>query len=269
MRRRKRAYARIKTGFRFTDRLRLLIYFFLSVIIPWSLCYRFKLLHDFMNLAIRGIQIKRLGYVWEMGHFRDFVTVDPRYERPINFWFNHGSEVFLDVGAYIGRYSIILNNRFKKIYAFEPSWDTVKRLRKNIALNEIDNIVALKFALMNRSGFMRMNVKYTPGTNSLINEDNLLGHESVETLRLDELFISGKIDLIKVDIEGAEKDFLMGAEKTIRENKPRLIMEIEAENLDFVNGFLSALGYSEELTCSEYGETYHCYDWLSGGEING
>lgn len=265
MNRRKKAYARIKTGSRVTDKIRLIIYFVVSLFMPWSLCYRFKRLHDFMNFVVKGIRVKRMGYFWEIGHFRDFVTIDPRYENPIAEWFNHGSDVFIDVGAFIGRYSVILNNRFKKIYAFEPSWSTYQRLKKNILINKIENVSALRLALMDQNGFFDMNIKYTPGTNSLLNDKNLLGLELVECCRLDDLIFNGKIDLIKIDVEGAEKEVLRGAEETIRVNRPRIIIEVEKENRLFVKSFMLALDYSEELKCGAYGGVYHCYDYSPVG----
>lgn len=259
--RKMKEYSRIKHGVRFIDRVRLQLYLLLTLVFTWTLCYRFEWIHNFINFIVKGIQIKSMGYIWEIGHHRDFVTVDDDYEEYISDWFNHGSDVFIDVGAYVGRYSVILNNRFKKIYAFEPTWATYQRLKKNILINGIENVSALRLALMDQTGFFDMNIKYTPGTNSLLNEKNVLGLELVECCLLDDLIFNGKIDLIKIDVEGAEKMVLRGAENTIRMNKPRIIIEVEKENRLFVKSFMLALDYSEELKCEAYGGIYHCYDY--------
>lgn len=261
MRRRRRAYSRIRRGEGLGDRLRLWVYFILSMIIPWTLCYRFQFLNNFMILVVKGIKIRSMGNLWEIGHYRDFVSVDPDYEGPISDWFNHGSDIFLDVGSYIGRYSLILSQRFNKIYSFEPVSETYSRLRKNIDLNQIKNIYPVRVALMDFDGTMKMSLKNAPGTNSLIHDKNSLSSEIIDTVKLDTFFFNGKVDLIKVDVEGAEKEFLRGAEKIIRWNKPRLIIEVEPENRDYVDRFLKRLGYHEELICHEWGGQYHCYDF--------
>ena len=54
-----------------------------------------------------------------------------------------------------------------------------------------------------------------------------------------------RVDLLKIDVEGFELDVLLGAENTIRQFKPRIIIETHSKELrKKCHAFLSSLGYS-------------------------
>jgi len=48
-------------------------------------------------------------------------------------------KIFVDVGAHIGRFSLILAKRGSKVFAYEPEKGNYNRLIKNIKLNQLSN----------------------------------------------------------------------------------------------------------------------------------
>jgi FkbM family methyltransferase len=143
--------------------------------------------------------------------------------------FVEDGDVVFDVGANMGIFSIfsIIKRKAKKAYAFEPITSTLKLLDSNCKLNGITNEIELiNKGLSNFMGNIDMSISSDNiGANSMVFScvDSL--SESVEVTTLDS-FIDfnsiNKVDFIKVDIEGAERDFLEGARGTLAKFKPKL-----------------------------------------------
>lgn len=143
------------------------------------------------------------------------------------------SEVILDVGANIGCTALLFGSLSKKVYAFEPSPSTFSFLEKNIARSGLKNIIpqniglgeektetSLTFAPSNRSGsFVSNQIQAS------------VGHitEEIAIHQLDEVaqsINSGKIDFIKIDVEGFEGHVLRGAKQTLSIYKPIVVLEL-------------------------------------------
>ena len=71
---------------------------------------------------------------------------------------------------------------------------------------------------------------------------------------LDSIGIKEKIDLIKIDVEGAEIDVLMGALKTLKKNKPLVVIE-SFTNKAVIDTIFTELGYKQIDTIRQ-GEDY-------------
>ena len=69
------------------------------------------------------------------------------------------------------------------------------------------------------------------------------GGNIVEIRRLDD-YIRTPVRLIKIDVEGAEYDVLLGARQTLQASKPTLLIEIQTTNQEKVFSLLEGLGYS-------------------------
>ena len=63
---------------------------------------------------------------------------------------------------------------------------------------------------------------------------NFEGVEEIETVALDEVLAGKRITFIKMDIEGAEYETLLGARKLIMENRPRMAISVYHKFEDFV-----------------------------------
>jgi len=126
--------------------------------------------------------------------------------------------VFIDGGANIGFYSILaarLAGPHGQVIAFEMMPDTAAVLRRHIAANGAPAIEVVERALADRSG-SRVRASVEPGQHgqASIVKDGSERHHSieVETITLDEALADrGAIDLIKLDLEGAEFAALNGA----------------------------------------------------------
>lgn len=163
-----------------------------------------------------------------------FVYKNPYYESEgcyENFGckLNKGDYV-IDAGANIGLFSVIASKTVcdtGKVFAFEPMNQITEVLKENIKKNKCKNIITEKILLGENNSIVEFYYNLEKNYNassSIIKEDG----DSVLKLKqmtLDdyvELNNIQKIDFIKADIEGSERNLLRGAEKTIKKFSPKL-----------------------------------------------
>jgi FkbM family methyltransferase len=129
--------------------------------------------------------------------------------------------VFIDIGACIGDYSIMLAKMNKKCHAFELIPGNFDALRRNIELNCLrDRIKSYPCGL----GMVNYRTNYTfnpvnTGA-SKVDENSVQGYEAVEIRTLDSFIDTMEIDpkervLVKIDVEGMEADVIRGARNFI------------------------------------------------------
>lgn len=138
-------------------------------------------------------------------------------------------EVFVDLGAFTGdsvQSYIDTYGVWKRIYAYEMMEDNFLAMQKN--LQGYENIVTVRKAVSQEPGVM-----YIDEEINFIDAHRLadFGRNAVEVTTLDE-DIKERITLIKLDIEGAEKDALLGAKRHIQEEKPKLLVSVYHNNED-------------------------------------
>jgi len=135
------------------------------------------------------------------------------------------NSVVVDVGANIGLVSILAAKRFnaKKVISFEPCSDNFILLKKNIEVNDCKNIIINKFAISDKKGKTKLYL-HGSGTHSLVRKGKKF--ELVKQTTLDEVLKNEPvIDLLKIDVEGAELKVLKGANKTLEKTK-KIAMEL-------------------------------------------
>lgn len=134
----------------------------------------------------------------------------------------------VDAGANIGLFSLYARALgAKKIYAFEAVAETCKILRRNLALN--GGLKAVNIALGAEKGRAELKFNTRGEGSSMIDcgdagvnrEITYSGRRSVKTAPLDAL-VKGRVDFMKIDVEGYEKKVLLGAGRIIKEYKPVL-----------------------------------------------
>ena len=140
--------------------------------------------------------------------------------------------MFLDAGAYDGgtavqfaRYCAECGKDYKRIVCFEPS-TAFQKCQENVTgagLHDCDVVNAGLYICNKEVSFDNSLVNggsaaivYNSGTN--VREE----WTSIRTVAIDDCTSCADVTFIKMDIEGAELDALMGAERTIRSNKPKL-----------------------------------------------
>ncbi len=131
-------------------------------------------------------------------------------------------DVLVDLGAYTGD-SVFGYMRaygsYKRIYAYEMTPSTYETLEGN--LSRFPNVVLRQKGVGKKSGVM-----YTSDVkNGAGNKLSEKGDTAVEVVTLDE-DIKEPVTVVKMDIEGAEADALLGAEKHIRADRPRLLVSV-------------------------------------------
>ena len=148
-------------------------------------------------------------------------------------------DTVIDIGAHIGRYTITSSKQVGKtgtVVAIEADPDNFQLLKRNIALNNLTNVLPLNYAVFSTRTRMKLyeqsaSAKY----NSLmltraaktknyveVNADTL---DSI--LKLNEV---NQVNWIKIDVEGAEFEVLKGSTKTLSTDNVSLFIEIH--NID-------------------------------------
>lgn len=153
--------------------------------------------------------------------------------------------VFVDAGANVGFFTLLasaLVGPQGRVVAFEPHPVTRAALANNVKLNKMKNVTISEFALSDSQEVMDLYLENEGGLGSSslrpppveyrngnvqVNTDTLdnqLAHLGIE-----------KVDMIKIDIEGAELAALRGAVETLR-GHPAVICEISGYNLERMGG---------------------------------
>jgi FkbM family methyltransferase len=143
--------------------------------------------------------------------------------------FKQISGVIIDIGAHIGIFSIKFAKKYKEeVYAIEPEKENFEKLKTNIKLNNLQkNIHPIRIAIFDKKGFMRLGLsQFGSGAHSLFNKTGITS-ERVRVTTLDYMRkkLNKKIALIKIDTEGSEYKILMSSLKTLKKDKPKLIIE--------------------------------------------
>ena len=163
--------------------------------------------------------------------------------------------VIMDIGANIGNHTVFFSNvcKAKKVYSFEPIQDTFAILEKNISINGLEGTVAAyNVAVGSKRGnaavksFDEKNI----GGTALV--ENSGGEISV--VALDDIGFEEKIDFIKMDVEGFERQALKGGEKLFDADRPSVFVEIQKENYPWVTAFFERHGYylKKAFPCDNY-----------------
>lgn len=155
------------------------------------------------------------------------------------------AETILDIGAHIGCHTLMYSkiNSNANIYSFEPQSKLFSLLDHNLKFNNVRNVTILNNAVGNDIKQVHMESFITDGSNSNTdisydgeNMFNLGGlsigssGEEVSMITIDSLKLLG-CDFIKIDVEGAEKLVLLGAQNTIKKYKPVICYECNEKTI--------------------------------------
>jgi FkbM family methyltransferase len=160
--------------------------------------------------------------------------------------------VVLDGGANEGVYTVFAAARVGpkgRIIAVEPSPRELERLKANLALNRLRNVEIVEAALTDRSGSARLLMAEPAhaGQNTLgkfAYAISAAGEEEVETITLDELVQErglARLDILKLDIEGAELRALSAAWRCLSEMRPLILAEVSDKALTHQGGSAATL----------------------------
>jgi FkbM family methyltransferase len=161
----------------------------------------------------------------------------------MQYWIelSRSSKKVLDIGANTGVYSLVTKsvNPLANVYAFEPLKQMFRKLTYNNELNNYD-IVCVEKAASDKNG---KTIIYETGSDhvaaaSLNGEVRHYGNLNVETeieaITLDKFIDEnnlGRIDLIKMDVEGHEPNVLEGYRKYLPLHRPDFLIEVLADDI--------------------------------------
>lgn len=183
----------------------------------------------------------------------DNLYIYKKYLLPINhfepsvFYYKHGTgnlrfpstmkdKSIIDVGGFIGDSVLVLNDiPHKNIISFEVDPNNFKLLKKTIELNKIKGVVCENIALGAKAGTIVLHRKGAMSTT--VDRGGIVfeGDIEVPVESFDQYVSKYQIScgLIKIDIEGAESNFLEGAKDTICSQRPILLISIYHNAHDF------------------------------------
>jgi FkbM family methyltransferase len=183
-----------------------------EVIVPWIAGQR---------LAVRRGMAGATGNIYVGLHeFADMMFV---------LHFLRRGDLFLDIGANVGSYAILASGVCRATtWAFEPDPNTVRSLKRNVAINDLDELVTVyELALGAIEGEVPFSIGQDTG-NRVTTSSGEKNVRMVSQQRLDAL-IGGdpqSIMMIKMDVEGYEEEVLRGAEALLA-NECLKIIDIE------------------------------------------
>jgi FkbM family methyltransferase len=136
--------------------------------------------------------------------------------------------VVLDIGAHVGYYTLVAARAVGpsgKVHAFEPCAETLSLLRTNVRANGFANVEIHPFAA--GSGDSKRTLHVTGSSDS----HGLFPHPLTETVRTTEVrtvraaqVVQGRVDLVKIDVEGAEFEVLDGMRDLVSSEDPSVLI---------------------------------------------
>ena len=166
------------------------------------------------------------------------------------------TDIILEAGTHIGSHTVKICKNSNFVYGFEPYPLSYDLVNKNLKLNNLNNYKIFNKALSNENKLIKLEFHSPLARNvggwglyfeSKFDDDNDI---EVDCVTIDSLNFN-KLDLIKLDVEGFEKDVLIGGIETIKKFKPIIIFENwdDNESIDLNNtikkfDFLISIGYS-------------------------
>jgi FkbM family methyltransferase len=193
------------------------------------------------------------------------LLVHPKYDKEVQALprIIHPGDTAIDIGANYGQYTRILSKCVfpgGRVFAFEPCSATFKGLQRTCRWLRLKNVIPVQTALSRNSGnsILRIPIKHdgTHGvslayTGTDMRRDFI--EEKIATVSLDEFSAKNNIHtlaFIKCDVEGAELQVLRGAEKTLKQWRPAILLEVNIAHLarhqdtpEDLEKFMTGMGY--------------------------
>jgi FkbM family methyltransferase len=192
---------------------------------------------------LRILTAEGIAMVWEPEDLRSAPNVLVNYgiyeeeESPFLLGAATGAQVVFDVGANVGFYSLHWISRLAPggtVHAFEPVPGTFAKLARNVEINGLRGAIRTNdFGLGDEAKTLSIFVPGFSGSGAASIKNQHPQETSVEVEArietLDRYFpVTGlkQLDLIKVDVEGAELLVLKGGRETLARHRPLLFLEL-------------------------------------------
>lgn len=175
-------------------------------------------------------------------------------------------ETVIDVGANVGAYTLLaakLVGENGRVVALEPEPINFNLLKRNIEINGFKNVILLQLAAWNKDGSAVMEIRRNIADHTLspqFGSTEALFQMEVQTARIDSLTRKigiRKVDWLKVDVEGAEYEVLMGCRNLLASSRAHVLIEVHLpEVLEPIINLLKKLGYQIYRMPTRYKQVY-------------
>ena len=202
-------------------------------------------------LPERPYSINKISALPRKGTDDFYMFYIPREKELLLHLIMHRGETFVDVGANVGYYSLKIAKEYSSegvtIVAIEAHPGNYKALSKNIELNDFKCITAINKAVSDHKGIVtlydrvdtrnRIRSEMYSLSNAFLHESNVArpegGSIEIECDTLDNILGEQRVDVMKIDIEGAEVSALEGATHILKKLR-KIIVEVHGVNFDKV-----------------------------------
>jgi FkbM family methyltransferase len=170
----------------------------------------------------------------------------------------------VDVGADIGYYTLLfakLVGPAGSVLAFEPIPKALEMLRANAARNNLGNVQCLGFALFDRAGRASLSRPFADSRIEAGADRPAAGALEVELRPFDDWrreAAVGRVDFVKMDVEGAELNVLRGMRQTLELFRPALLIEVHPRQMvtfgasaEQLMAFLAELDYDVQTVVEQ------------------
>ena len=172
-------------------------------------------------------------------------------------------DTILDIGGYFGGFTIYAARTVGpngKVICFEPDPRNIAILEKRINKFKLNNVILVKKALSNKIGEIKLASNFA--FSSIVGLSKSKKFFTVETSTLDSemRFLNiGKIDLLKMNIEGAEIEAIGGATEALKKVKHIVIsshMRDGKPTADLLKPKLENYGFKTKISCRLHQNLY-------------
>ena len=191
------------------------------------------------------------GKKWIAGSFNHGCWLGTyEYDKQLKFtqYIKHGDCVY-DIGAHVGFYTLlssVLVGETGFVYSFEPFPRNQEYLQKHVELNNLQNVMPYGNAVGNTENTVYFEVHETSSMGKVGDKGNL----QVAQIKLDTFVNTQNLqmpDVMKIDVEGAEYDVLIGAKQLLMQSHPIIFLathgqEVHKQCIEF----LQEIGYQLE-----------------------
>jgi FkbM family methyltransferase len=165
----------------------------------------------------------------------------------------------IDVGANFGYFTLLLGDAVGasgRVVAVEPNPETASLLRESVALNgHAGRTRIVDKALSDATGTAWLfSPESEPKNATVVGRPNMPGGRTFEipTVALDDIALDGpRVDLVKIDAEGAEVSIVQGMRRLIERDRPMIVLEFNpsryAEPSHFLDEMLASYGSARQL----------------------
>ena len=191
--------------------------------------------------------------------FTSFVESEETVDLYLSLSKLNAGNIVIDIGAYCGLTALAFAERVGlsgHIYAFEPDPENFQALQTNVNKYSINNVTLENAAVWKTNGFIALQAEGTISSAIQVLAARENATVNVKSINLSDYIIKNninKLDLIKIDVEGAELEILSSSRDVLEKMHPRLVLETHMVHdhmtTDSCKKLLMELGYNVEEVC--------------------